>query len=204
MFNKKRFTIWGLGIVLVALFMGISTYRAFAHCDSLDGPVIKEAQVAVEKGDVTPLLKWVTKEHEEEIRIAFAQSLSVRTKGKEARELADRFFFETLVRIHRAGEGAAYTGLKPGGTVAPVVAAADKALLAGSVDELSAEIGNAVRDAIRKRFAEAAEKKKHANDSVEAGRVFVEAYVEYVHFVEGVHNMVAGGAEHDHGGKDLH
>ena len=136
--------------------------------------------------------------------VPFAQTLAVRTKGKDARELADRFFFETLVRVHRAGEGAAYTGLKPAGTIAPAVAAADKALLAGSVDELSAKIGNAVRDGIRKRFAEVAEKKKHTNDSVETGRAFVEAYVEYVHFVEGIHNMVARGPEHDHGGKDEH
>jgi hypothetical protein len=204
MFSKKRFTICGFGIVLVAFFIGISAYRAFAHCDSLDGPVIKEAQLALKKGDVTPLLKWVTKEHEKDIRSAFAQALAVRTKGKDARELADRFFFETLVRVHRSGEGAPYTGLKPTGTIAPAVAAADKAINAGSVDELSARIGIAVRDGIRKRFAEVAEKKKHANDSVEAGREFVEAYVQYVHFAEGIHNMVAKGPAHGIGGKHKH
>jgi hypothetical protein len=198
MFSKKRFKICVFGIVLVAIFVVITAYRVSAHCDALDGPVIKEAHLALEKGDVTPLLKWVTKEHENDIRNAFSQTLAVRTKGKDARELADRFFFETLVRVHRGGEGAPYTGLKPAGTIAPAVAAADKALLAGSVDELSAKIGNAVRDGIRKRFAEVLEKKKHANDSVEAGRVFVEAYVEYVHFVEGIHNMVARGPEHEH------
>jgi hypothetical protein len=106
------------------------------------------------------------------------------------------------VRVHRAGEGAPYTGLKPAGTIAPAVAAADKALDAGSAEELSAKIGNAVRDGIRKRFAEVAEKKKHANDSVKAGREFVEAYVEYVHFVEGIHNMAARGPAHR--GKDEH
>ena len=204
MFSKKTFTICRFGIVLVALFIVISAYRAFAHCDALDGPVIKEAQVALEKGDVTPLLKWVTKEHEQDIRNAFAQTLAVRTKGKDARELADRFFFETLVRIHRVGEGAPYTGLKPSGSIAPAIAAADKALDAGSVDELSAKIGIAVRDGIRKRFAEVAEKKKHANDNAEAGREFVEAYVEYVHFVEGIHNMVAKGPAHDLGEKHEH
>ncbi len=204
MISKKTFTSSGFGIVLVAFFIVISASRAFAHCDALDGPVIKEAQLALEKGDVTPLLKWVTKEHEKEIRNAFAQALPVRTKGNDARELADRFFFEALVRVHRAGEGAPYTGLKPSGTIAPAVAAADKALDAGSVDELSAKIGVAVRDGIRRRFAEVAEKKEHANDSVEAGRVFVEAYVEYVHFVEGVHNMVAKRAAHDHGERQEH
>ena len=201
MFSKKRFTICGFGIMFVALFIGISAYRAFAHCDSLDGPVIKEAQLALKRGGVTPLLKWVTKEHEKDIRSAFAQALAVRTKGKDARELADRFFFETLVRVHRAGEGAPYTGLKPAGTTVPAVVAADKALAGGSVDALSTKIGNAVRDGIRKRFADMTEKKKHINDSVKAGREYVAAYVEYVHFIEGIHNMVAKGAAHAQGGK---
>ncbi len=93
----------------------------------------------------------------------------------EARELADKFFFETLVRVHRAGEGAPYTGLKPAGTVEAAIAAADKALQAGSVDELAEKIGNAVGNEIKKRFIEAIEKKNHAEDSVEAGREFIEA-----------------------------
>jgi hypothetical protein len=173
----------------------------YAHCDSLDGPVLVEAKVALAKGDVTPLLKWVPKDHEAEIRNVFTQVVAVRKKGKDVSALADRFFFETLVRIHRAGEGAPYAGLKPAGTTAPSVAAADKALAAGSVDALSAKIGKAVRDGIRKRFADVTKKKKHVNDSVEAGREYVAAYVEYVHFIEGIHIMVARGAAHAHGGK---
>ena len=196
--------IWSVAALAILGICWFGLDKLYAHCDALDGPVIKEAQLALEKGNVTPLLKWVTKEHEKDIRNAFAQTLAVRTKGKDARELADRFFFETLVRVHRAGEGAPYTGLKPSGSIAPAIAAADKALDAGSVDELSAKIGIAVRDGIRKRFAEVAEKKKHANDNAEAGREFVEAYVEYVHFVEGIHNMVAKGPAHDLGEKHEH
>jgi hypothetical protein len=56
-----------------------------------------------------------------------------------------------------------------------------------------------VRNEIKKRFKEAAEKKKHAGDSVEEGREFVEAYAQYVHLIEGIGNMVAKGAEHQHG-----
>jgi hypothetical protein len=198
MSTKKTFAICGFGIVLATLVIVNLAYRVFAHCDTYGGPVIAEAQLALEKGDLTPLLKWVPKEDEKEIRNVFAQVLSVRRNGKDSRELADRFLFETLVRVHRAGEGAPYTGLKPAGTIAQAVIAADKALDAGSVDELSSKIGNAVRDGIRKRFEEGAEKKKHANDTVEAGRGFVAAYVEYVHFIEGIHNMVAKGPAHDH------
>jgi hypothetical protein len=197
--SKKISTICRLGVLLAVSMIVSSPHPALAHCDSLDGPVIMEVRTALEKGDMTPLLKWVTEEHESDIRKAFEQTLAVRAKGEDARELADRFLFETIVRIHRAGEGAPYTGLKPAGTTAPAVAAADKALVAGSVDALSAKIGNAVRDGIRKRFAEVTEKRKHADDSVKAGREFVAAYVEYVHFVEGIHNMVAKGAAHAHG-----
>ncbi len=185
-----------LGVTVALLTTGKDV---FAHCDTLDGPVVEEARMALEKGDVSGLLKWVTKEHEREIRNAFGRTLAVRAKGREARELADRFFFETLVRVHRGGEGAPYTGLKPAGSVEPAIAAADKALQGGSVDALAEKIGNAVRNEIKKRFKEAVEKKKHAEDSVEEGREFVEAYVQYVHFIEGIHNMVAKGAEHQHG-----
>ena len=203
--KNVRYTVIG-SVAAVAIlgicWLGVPT--AHAHCDALDGPLIAEANAALANGDVTPLLKWVPKDHEREIRNAFAKAAAVRTKGKDARELADRFFFETLVRVHRAGDRAPYTGLKPAGTIPPAVAAADKALDSGSVDELSAKIGNAVRDGVRKRFAEVAEKKKHANDSVEAGREFVASYVEYVHFVERIHNMVARGSALDHGGQDGH
>ena len=61
-----------------------------------------------------------------------------------------------------------------------------------------------MRDAIPKRFADVMDKKKHANDSVEAGREYVAAYVQYVHFVEGIHNMVAKGPAHGIGGKHEH
>ncbi len=197
--NKAAFLITALVTLGATVALLTTGKEVFAHCDTLDGPVVKEAKIALEKGDVSSLLKWVTKENEPEIRDAFARTLAVRAKGREARELADKFFFETLVRVHRAGEGAPFTGLKPAGTVEPAVVAADKALQTESVDELADKIANAVRNEIKKRFKETVEKKKHAEDSVEDGREFVEAYVQYVHFIEGIHNMVAKGAEHHHG-----
>jgi hypothetical protein len=44
------------------LLMAPGTVRA--HCDTLDGPVVKTAQEALEKGDVTPVLKWVQNDQE--------------------------------------------------------------------------------------------------------------------------------------------
>jgi len=170
---------------------------AFAHCDTLDGPVVIEAETALNKGDVTPVLKWVKKKDEDEVKTIFKKALAVRSKGPEAQEIADRYFFETLIRLHRAGEGAPYTGIKPSGTIEPSVAAADKAIETGSVDVLSKKIGQATEEAIRKRFAHLIEAKTHKDESIEAGRKYVEAYVVYVHFVEGLHNIITQGGVHE-------
>jgi len=167
-----------------------------AHCDTLAGPVVLTAKAALEKGDVTPVLKWVKKEHEGEIKELFKKTLAVRKQSKEAKELADMYFFETLVRIHRAGEGAPYTGLKPGEAIEPIVAESDKALESGSTDDLVRHITDAVTKGIRENFEHTKETKKHADESVEAGRKFVEAYVEFTHYVERLYMDATGPSGH--------
>jgi len=171
--------------------------RAYGHCDTMDGPVVKAAQTALDKGDVTPVLKWVKGQHEAETREALKKTLAVRTLSPEARDLADRYFFETLVRLHREGEGAPYTGLKPAGQVEPVIAASDKALQTGSVEGLTQEIVKLVSEGIRHRFAETLERMKHADESVTAGREFVGTYVEFTHYVERLHNDAVSTAGHE-------
>ncbi len=192
----------------IGLFCSVLSNNAFAHCDTLDGPVVKTARIALEKGDITPLLKWVRAKDEKEIKDAFEKTLAVRAMGAEAKELADMYFLETLVRIHRAGEGMPYTGLKPNGAVDPAVVMADKALETGSVDKLVDVLTKAMANGIRERFQHASETKKHADDSVSAGREFVEAYVIFTHYVEGLHTIIKGNSGHhgeedkDHGGHD--
>jgi hypothetical protein len=170
----------------------------WAHCDSLEGPVIQDARLALERGDPTAVLKWVSSEYEDEIRDMFSQTVAVRTSSNDAKVLADRYFFETLVRIHRAGEGEAFTGLKPASAVDPGIAAADEALDSKSSQELTRHLVTAVSDGIQKRFALTLERKKHAQESVEAGRAYVEAYVDYVHFVETLNRLASEGASHKH------
>ncbi|MFA5182541.1 MAG: DUF6448 family protein [Syntrophales bacterium] len=184
------FTVFPALLALL-LCLPVVTY---AHCDTLDGPVVQTARIALEKGDVTPLLKWVQVKDEKEIRAAFQKTLAVRVKGAEAKELADMYLFETLVRIHRAGEGAPYTGLKPGEAVDPAVALADKALESGSVDKLVDVLTKAMAKGIRERFQETIERKKHAEDSVAEGRQYVKAYVIFTHYVEKLHGLI--GAKH--------
>lgn len=184
--------------LLVALLFAGHAPLGWAHCDALDGPVIMEARAALEEGDVTPVLKWVSKAHEPEIRNAFEQTMAVRAKGEDAKALADMYFFETLVRIHRAGEGEAYTGLKPAGSVDPGLEAADDALRSGSGDELAGNLSSSVSAGIQERFELAQQRATRAADSIDAGREYVEAYVDYIHYVENVHRLVTEGVSHLH------
>lgn len=162
-----------------------------AHCDTLNGPVVNTARDALGHGDVTPVLKWVRPSDEAAIRSAFDQASVVRKQSKEAAALADQWFFETLVRIHRAGEGAPYTGLKAATELEPSVAAADEALASGDAAHLLANTIAPLQTTLQERFTAVKERQAHAGESVEAGRRFVAAYVEYVHLAE----RIAGLAE---------
>jgi len=175
---------------------------AWAHCDALDGPVVLDARAALEQNDVTPVLKWVRAEDEAQIQSAFARAVAVRKLGAEARELAETYFFETLVRIHRTGEGAPFTGLKPAGHTEPAILRADQALEAGSIDPLAESLAKHTEHGLRERFARAAEARRHAAESVQAGRDYVEAYSIYVHYVEGLAKVVHGA--HLHSGAEPH
>jgi hypothetical protein len=177
---------------------------ARAHCDALDGPVVHQARLALDKGEVSSVLKWVKPADEEQIRLAFARTVKVRDLGPEARELADQHFFETLVRIHRAGEGVAFSGLKPAGWIDPGIAAAEKTIQQGSAGTLARELGKAVETGIVKRFAEVMERKQHAQDSVEAGRAFVATYADYIHHVEAVTALTAVTRQHLHAQENTH
>jgi hypothetical protein len=171
--------------------------NAQAHCDTTGGPVIPEARTALKNGDITPILKWVKKDDEAEIRAAFAKAVAVRGKGRDVAELADQYFLETLVRVHRAGEGAPYSGIKDE-AVEPIVALSDKALANGSADAMIGMIGNHMAEAIQAKFRHVLETQKNKDKSVEAGREFVEAYVTYMHYVEAVHAAIASSGSHQH------
>ena len=169
----------------LALASFTSVRSAFAHCDGLDGPVVGAARQALQKGDVNLALVWVKKNDEPEIRAAFARAMTVRRLGSDARELADTYFFETVVRVHRAGEGAPYTGLKPAGRdLGPAIPAADKALQTGNLEPVNRLLVSAVANGLRDRFRMVRESSHYRSDDVEAGRHFVERYVAFIHYVE--------------------
>lgn len=157
---------------------------AAAHCDTLDGPVVAAARKALDTGNVSLVLVWVQPRDEADIRNHFRKTLAVRKMGEEAKELADTYFFETLVRIHRAGEGAGYTGLKPAGRIEPPIAAADRSLEIGNLREVAKLISQRTEEGLHRTFDNMMAKKKYDPADVSAGRAFASAYVEYTHYVE--------------------
>ena len=193
--TKVRLT----GILLALLFPVV----ALAHCDGLDGPVVAAAKNALETGNVKLALIWIQSKDESEVRKSFEKTLSVRKLSPEARELADTYFFETLVRIHRAGEGAPYTGLKPAGQdIGPAIPAADKAVATGSVEPLTKLLAESILQGLRTRFDEALKAAKYAREDVEAGRRFVRAYVDFMRYADRVYTAATarlGGHSHESG-----
>jgi hypothetical protein len=193
-----------LGIVLAAMSL-IDATPALAHCDGLDGPVVNAARLALQTGDLNRVLIWVRPDDIGDIRRAFDAALATRKLGPQAQELADGYFFETLVRIHRAGEGAPYTGLKPAGRdLGPAIPAADEAVETGSLDEVARLLTEAVRNGLHARFHDLMAKKSFRADDVAAGREFIESYVTFIHYVEGLYKAAAGhhhapAAGHDSG-----
>ena len=163
--------------------------RALAHCDGLDGPVVKAAQRALETRNPALVLIWVREQDEPEIRKVFEETLTVRALSSQARDLADRFFFETLVRVHRAGEGTPFTGLKPAGRdLGPAIPAADEAVRTGAVDPVRHLLTAAIQERLRGQFGEVMAAKPFAPGDVAAGRAYVKSYVEFLHFVERVYD----------------
>ncbi|MDN4480003.1 DUF6448 family protein [Demequina muriae] len=162
-----------------------------AHCDTADGPAAKAGRTALETGNINHALAWIPADGEAELRDVFAKALQVRALGTGAAEVADRLFLETLVRIHRMGEGVAFTGLQaPGTAIDPVVAAADEAIAVNSDAELLTMVPDERRAELHDRFHAAMAAKDFDVDDVVAGRRYLAAYVHFFKYAEG--------EDHDH------
>ena len=187
------------GFVVVFTLALLAPGNALAHCDGMDGPVVKAAQKAIETANVNLVLIWVQKADEPEIRTAFQRTLGVRKLSADARELSDRYFFETLVRIHRAGEGEPYTGLKPAGRdLGPAIPASDKAIETGSLEPVLKLFPGSAHAGIRERFDAAIARKNYNFNDVDAGREYVKAYVEFIHYAEDLYGSAESSTQDQH------
>ena len=199
--KRERRSVPYLALAVLSV-IALMPAAAFAHCDSLDGPVVKAARDALKTGNVNFVLIWVQKQDEAEVKQIFRQALTVRRLSREARELADKYFFETVVRLHRSGEGEPYTGLKPAGTkVAPIIPILDAAIETDSAVALLARFPAGARGDIQERFRHVIARKKFDVNDVEAGREYVKSYVTFIHYVEHLYEETARDQTHPHKSK---
>ena len=167
------------------------------HCDTMDGPVVVAAKMALERGNVNYILPWVPKESEKEVTAAFHKVLVARKNGYEAKEVADIWFFETVVRLHRAGENAPYTGLKPAGLdEGPVIPLVEEAIKMGSPSALIEFLSDAINQEITNKFDLVMEKKDYDVNNVDAGRHFVHAFLGLTLYSHHLYKFIKGS---DHG-----
>lgn len=167
------------------------------HCDTLDGPVVKAARKALETGNVNHILPWVHEGAEAELREAFRRATVARRSGGEAAELADLWFFETAVRLHRQGEGAPYNGLKPAGLDwGPVVPRAERAVETGDASDAIGFVVGEVRDELQRRFERAVATKGFGVDDVPAAREHVQAVLGFVLFSHHLWKYARSGGGH--------
>lgn len=184
-------------VMLVLMFTLFSASQAFAHCDSYDGPVIKDALKAFKQNNVSLVLKWVNAEHEQEIKSLFDKTVKIKkTSAKEISQIIETHFLETLVRLHREGEGEPYTGLKPAGSVTPVIQMADASIENKSADILVTKLKAHIEKDIREKYQLVQELSKTKDESVEKGRAYVAAYVSYTHTLEGLEAALKGHEGH--------
>lgn len=181
-----------LAVQTSLFFIALGSRPALAHCDGIDGPVVMAAREALRTGDVRPALVWVREGDEAEIRAAFEKATAVRKLGPQAQDVADTHFFETLVRVHRAAEGAPYTGLKPAGRdLGPAIPAADRALKTGDVEPLVKLLTDKTRSGVRHHFKQALGLRGYKPGDLEPARRYVAAYVSFIHYVESLYESAA-------------
>jgi hypothetical protein len=186
--NRKNYKSI-FSIVLLSALMMFGSAPASAHCDSYDGPTIKDAAKALETNNVNLVLKWITPEQEEVIIPLFNKTYSLKTGDKEVYEIVEKHFFETLVRLHRETEGAPFTGLKPAGTTKKIIQLSDQALESKSVDDFLVKLNTHIGKVIREKYEKVVALDRVKNDSPVKGREYVEAYVDYTHTIEAIHDI---------------
>lgn len=173
-------------ITAFMLMLFLSTGVISAHCDTMDGPLISDAKKALVQNNVNYALKWVPAASENEVKEAFALVMKVKGLSADAKELSEKYFFDILVRIHRTAEGVPFTGVKPSGTpIDEKVLAADKSLEIGNLSPLKEKIPGDDMAELTERFEKALSLKKFDVNDVEAGREYIEAYVQFFKFAEG-------------------
>lgn len=182
-------------LLLLFAFM-LASISGFAHCDSYDGPVIKDALKALDQNNVHLVLKWIEPQQEKEIIPLFHKTYSLKNQDKEVYAIVEKNFLETLVRLHRETEGEPFTGLKPVGSMTTLIAMADNSIAKNNVEDVIKTVTNHLEQVLRERYATVAKLSKTKDNSVEQGREYVHAYVQYTHTLEFLEHLLHGEISH--------
>ena len=185
--TMKKYGVRGLilGLVAAGMFL-LAPVTADAHCDTMDGPAVKDAIKAMDSGNVNYALKWVQPKYEAEVSRAFRMSMKVKDINADTKNLAEQYFFEILLRDHRAGEGVAFDGVKPHGwPVDERVRAADQSIALGNLEPLKGLVEPDKWPELQRRFQKVMSLKDFNVNRVEEGREYIEAYVQFFKFAEG-------------------
>jgi hypothetical protein len=168
------------------------------HCDTLDGPVVAAARDALELDDVDLALPFVPVDGEEEVRLAFERARKARVEGAAAREVADLYFFDTVVRVHRRGEGAPHTGLKPAGlAVGPVIPLAEAAADTGDSGPLLGLLTEELEQQVARRLEKVRTLATHADEGVPAARAATSARLGLLVWAHKVHVLLHAAVHED-------
>ncbi|WP_440999300.1 DUF6448 family protein [Fodinibius sp. SL11] len=187
-----------LSALIAFFFLAGLTFpqQAEAHCDRINGPVAVDARKALETGDVGHALIWVTEKQSDELKSVFEQARKVYVKGDESKELAERYFMETTVRLHREAEGMPFTGLKPAQPNPKDIAVAEEALQSGDVEPVATMLASEIKEKVTELHQQAIETQGKKSESVASGREAVDAYVRYIVYVHSLYKTIQSGPAH--------
>lgn len=161
------------------------------HCDTMDGPVVTAAELALEMENINYVLPYVKKDLEDELKEAFDKTIVVRELSGDAAEVADYWFFETAVRLHMFGKGSTYTGIKHSGlNQGSVINKAEEAIENGDKSELEEFLMDLIGEAFERRFETVMYKKEYDLNNVDAARDYVNSMLEFVSFVNKLYTHI--------------
>jgi len=155
------------------------------YCDSMDGPVVKAAEMALEMENINYALPYILKKYEDELKDAFERTIQVRELSGDAAELADYWFFETTVRLHLKGRKRPYTGLKASGLNEDhVLSMADKAINNENLNDLNKFLLNSIKEDVEVRFDDVISKKDYDLNDIEDARDFVDSTLNFYFYLQ--------------------
>jgi hypothetical protein len=168
--------------------------------DITNGSVMDAAKMALDTGNVNYVLIWVPEASENKLKNLFAKTVCERRDRKDVQDIAFDWYFETVNRLHRAGEGTLYTCMNLAGLdERSVVPKVKRVIETGEAEEIIGFIPKTQEHDFRHRFRHVMEKKNYDVNNVVDGRAYVAAFTDFIVYLHHIYTSIpreAGHAEH--------